>query len=685
MIQRLSPIVRILYCWLLLAAATVALHGQQPDSLQRQMLQEVLISDEAPSVLRAQAPMQVVTNEHIEKRNAVVLSDVVRQMAGLTLKDYGGVGGMKTISARGLGSQFSTLTIDGIAVTDCQNGQIDVGRYLVGNSAFVSFANGQQYNLLQSARGYAAGNVLNMETQTPQFLAGEHTHLKAGFEGGSFGLISPSLLLNQRLSQRMSLSVWGNYLHSDGDYPYTIYYGRRGIDSSDVRRRENSQMSMATGEANLFYTITQNQHLALKAHYMQARHHLPGAVILYNTVKASESTEDQMFFAQTKYQLRFWATDTGAHRMRLQVLGKYQVANQTYDDTSKHVRGGTLHNDYTQRESYLSATLLCEPLKGLKISLAEDGAVNTLKSNLPQNNDVARQTSLTVLAAGYDCRWLSLSANLLGTAINEQAVSTSTEAERKNGYQRLSPFAGITLKPFRNTGLRVRYFFKENYRVPTFNELYYLVMTRALNPERALQHNLGITYLYGTESGCINYLSITADVYRNRVSDKIVAVPTHNMFVWSMINLGIVDVKGLDAKGEATLAWGDIRLTLSASYSYQQALDHTDTRGKTYGHQIPYTPLHSGVAAAYVETPWVEVGYDAAYVGERYSQKQNVEANLLEGYVDQGLIVARRFALHPGTLRLQAHLLNIFDVQYEVVRNYPMMGRNIRLSAVYEF
>ena len=111
---------RIVLIMLTLAVAT-ALHGQ--DTLRRTTLDEVSVTAQsAPATLRSQAPTQVVTVEKIEQSGAMQLSDVVRQMAGVTLKDYGGVGGMKTVSARGLGSQFSTLTIDGVAVTDAQNG-----------------------------------------------------------------------------------------------------------------------------------------------------------------------------------------------------------------------------------------------------------------------------------------------------------------------------------------------------------------------------------------------------------------------------------------------------------------------------------------------------------------------------------------------------------------------------------
>ena len=148
-----------LFAILLFPIASVA----QVDTVQS--LEQVEVSAQrAPSTLRTAVPTQVVDAEKIESQGLLQLSDAVRQMAGVTLKDYGGIGGIKTVSARGLGSQFSTLTIDGVAVDDAQNGQVDLGRYLLTGAAYVSLSHGQQQEQLLSARAYAAGNVLSMES-----------------------------------------------------------------------------------------------------------------------------------------------------------------------------------------------------------------------------------------------------------------------------------------------------------------------------------------------------------------------------------------------------------------------------------------------------------------------------------------------------------------------------------------
>lgn len=655
---------------------------ESQDTIRRHTLPELQVSTNLPpSETYTSTPTQVLTAADLEKTSSTQLSDAVRQLSGITLKDFGGIGGIKTMSARGLGSQFSSLAIDGITVSDCQNGQIDLGRYLLGNSAYLSFSNGQHDTPLQSARAYAAGNIVNLETHQPEFREGEWYNIHLGMEAGSYNMYAPTLTWEHRINDRLSYSIWGNYLTSKGDYPFTLYYTATKTDSSSVEKRQNSEMWMATGDANIFYNISTKHYLTAKVHYMQGRHNLPGPVIYYSA-KASEHSTDQLFFTQAKYRFTL-------PKFHLQVLAKYQLSHDTYTDTAANNLAHYLHNDYLQHEGYLSEAMLYQPIEGLKLTLSADQALNSLESNLAQNNQVLRFTSTNVLAATYDNSWVSASANLLATLATESAQTHDLpDAGQEHAYRKLSPYAGINIKPFRNVGLRLRYFFKENYRIPNFNEMYYFVITRNLNPEKALQHNVGITFIqhHTWKSDRSLHIQATADAYYNRVTDKLIAIPTQNMFLWSMMNLGRVDIHGVDSKIDFSISWGKYALTIGGSYAYQQALDCTDSTSKTFHHQIPYTPRHSGAASLYFESPYIDFGYSVMAVGARYSRQQNTAESLLPSYCDQSVTLAHTFTLANGSrLKLKAQVLNLFNVQYEVVRNYPMMGRNYRLSVNYDF
>ena len=645
---------------------------------QRQWLQTIVISqDHKPSPTLSQTPVQVVDIEKIERSGALFLSDALKQMAGVTLRDYGGIGGMKTVSARGLGSQFSTLSIDGVAVNDCQNGQVDLSRYLLGNSAYVSLSNGMQDEPLLSARSIAAGSIINMETQKPFFLPGQRTHTSLGFESGSFGMLSPTLSIQHRISKNLTLSFWGNYLRSNGDYPFTLYYTTSHNDSSSIERREHSAMWLATGDLNLQYSISNNKSLTTKVHYVQGSHELPGPVVFYAKT-GSENTAEKLFFAQTRYR--------EYHKnIRFQVVAKYQHTYDQYENFRAQTVTRYQMNEYSQDECYLSSTADWKPFDHTTLSITTDAAAATLHSNLTNNSEVTRLSSLSALSLRYHHERLDIKSNILATVVNENACDNPGTVN----YRKLSPYAGISIQPLKNSPLRLRYFFKETYRVPNFNEMYYFILPLdTLRPECATQHNIGFSLPFATHyckdsSSQYSYL-LAVDVYQNNVDDKIIAVPRQNMFIWSTMNLGKVDIKGIDMKGNIDWQWKRRALSVTMTYSYQKAVDRSNPDNpKTYNHQIPYTPRHSGGVSLYYSSPLVNVGYTCMAVGERFSQQQNSDESRMPPYAEHGITLDRNFELRIGDIKIQFILNNIFNVQYEVVRSYPMMGRNFRIKATY--
>lgn len=81
----------------------------------------------------ASIPLQEMTLKKIQSLNALQLSDAVKHFAGITVKDYGGIGGLKSVSIRSLGANHTAVGYDGITLSDCQTGQIDISRFSLEN------------------------------------------------------------------------------------------------------------------------------------------------------------------------------------------------------------------------------------------------------------------------------------------------------------------------------------------------------------------------------------------------------------------------------------------------------------------------------------------------------------------------------------------------------------------------
>jgi outer membrane cobalamin receptor len=72
--------------------------------------------------VRSAVPTQSLSREQMHSLNALQLSDAIKHFAGVTVKDYGGIGGLKTVSIRSLGAEHTAVSYDGVAVTDFQTG-----------------------------------------------------------------------------------------------------------------------------------------------------------------------------------------------------------------------------------------------------------------------------------------------------------------------------------------------------------------------------------------------------------------------------------------------------------------------------------------------------------------------------------------------------------------------------------
>lgn len=227
-------------CNLFLSTSLFA-QQQRVDTARTYYIPEITVSDiHQTREVRSTAPLQIFSKDALKNLNALQVSDAVKHFAGVTVKDYGGIGGLKTISIRSLGAQHTAVGYDGITLTDCQTGQIDLGRFSLDNVDQLSLSNGQSDNIFQPARFFASAGILNIQTLTPRFEDGKHTNISASFKTGSWGLVNPSLLLEQRISRKWTVSANGEWMSSDGHYPYTLYYGNEEGDLSSREKRKNT-------------------------------------------------------------------------------------------------------------------------------------------------------------------------------------------------------------------------------------------------------------------------------------------------------------------------------------------------------------------------------------------------------------------------------------------------------------
>ncbi|KAA6323969.1 iron complex outermembrane receptor protein, partial [termite gut metagenome] len=522
----------------------VFVYTQNPiiDTTRVYSLSEITVSQRRQTrEVRTVTPVQIFSNEQLKKLNILQLSDAVKHFAGVTVKDYGGIGGLKTVSLRSLGAEHTTVGYDGITLSDMQTGQIDLSRISMENIAQLTLTNGQSDDIFQPARFFASAGILNIQTITPSFTGEKSTKISASLKAGSWGLVNPSVFFDKELNERWIFSVNGDWLSAGGRYPYTLYYGNE-TDSISHEKRKNTEVQTVKAEAGLFGNFSHREQWKLKMHYYQSSRGLPGATTLYYDY-ASQHLYDKNIFIQSHYKKelnRRWVFQTSA---------KWSWSYQQYLDPDYKGIEGKIENSYYNREYYLTASLWYQTGENLSFSLSTDGSMNTLNADLKNFAYPSRYAWLTAVAGKYANERITVIASLLNTVINEE----TRWGVCAGNHKKRNPYVGISFKPLSEKELHIRAFYKDIFRLPTFNDLYYSETGNAnLQPEDATQYNIGVTYEKKINSS-VPFLSLIADMYYNKVTNKIVAIPVKNLFVWSVVNLGQVDMKGMDVSAHIRL------------------------------------------------------------------------------------------------------------------------------------
>ncbi|WP_205195439.1 TonB-dependent receptor [Chitinophaga sp. Cy-1792] len=653
----------------------------QVDSLRVKDLKGVTV---LTNVYKEVIPSQKLTGENLKSLNSFSVADAIRYFAGVQVKDYGGIGGLKTVDMRSMGTNHMGVFYDGIQLGNAQNGQVDLGKFSMDNIESISVYNGQKSEIFQPAKDYGSSGTIYLRSRKPVFDSLQSTHVKAVYKTGSFDLVDPSILFEQKLTPKINYSLSGELINASGKYPfrYKRVYAKTGHTAWDTTAiRQNGDINAHRIESGLYGNIDRGQWNA-KVYYYDAEKGIPGAIV-NNVWKRSQRQWDRNFFVQGGFQKNV------TQRYDIQVNGKYANDYMRYlnPDTTLMYIDNTFH----QQEWYGSVANKYSISKKIDVDLSTDFQYNTLSSNLDGFVFPKRFTSLIALAGAADLGPVKMQGSVLGTFINEQVTrgnkSQSDTAASAPGKSEITPAYFITYKPFAEADFNIRAFYKNIFRMPTFNDLYYTdIGNISLKPEFTHQYDLGFAYRRNPVSRILNEWKIQTDVYYIKVTDKIVAVPKGNgMYRWMMMNIGTVEIKGLDLIADWAFTLSkEIMLNVRATYTYQQAQDFTKRKSpalqqETWGGQIPYVPWNSGSLITCLQYRSWRLNYSFIYVGERYQNSANTVENYEQPWYTSDMSASKNFQYKRYRFRIAAELNNVLSQDYEVVSNYPMPKRNYKL------
>ena len=670
----------------------VATGQSQKDSITT--LNEIVISKDPFKEL---IPVQTLKGEQLHRLNSLNVADALRYFSGAKIKDYGGMGGLKTIDVRNMGSHHVGVFYNGLQVGNAQNGIVDLGKFSLDNIEQVQLYNGQRSAIFQSAKEFASASVVYLQTRKPTFKDGKDYNFRASYKAGTIQLANPSIALDYKINDNITTTVNAEYIHSNGRYKFR--QKRLNVDGSVAYDTTGTRLNSAITAyriENGWYGKTQNDSWQANLYYYQSQRGLPGAVIKKSdhtiaTENIDENQKDQNVMLQGQW--KHFVNDFYS----FQIKGKYAYdltnyrSRKTVDFEGDEVTyNPQFDNTFYQQDYYLSAAHLFKLSPIWEFSVATDAQYNKLNATRKGQGTLftypERLTFLTSFATSLDLGKVKAQANVLGTFTHEK-VRHNYKAPNRNIW---APSVFLNYSPLQNNSINLYAFYKYIYRLPTFNDLYYTqIGTADLKPELSRQFNLGASFEKQINHHTVKYFKVSVQSYYADITDKIIATPTSSMMRWMMTNLGKVESYGVESSLQTNMDIAkDLTLDIHLNYQYTVATDKSETlAGKTssYGDQIPYTPWNSGSAIIGLNYKEYALNYSFIYVGSRYNaNKNNIKKNEVQPWYTHDLSLQRSFNYQGYNFRLSIEANNLANQYYEIVANFPMPGRNFRFTLNFE-
>ncbi len=649
--------------------------------------------DELDVVARVQPrtvmPVQKLDGQQLQQMSAMSVADALHYFAGVQIKDYGGVGGLKTVDVRSLGSHHLGVFYDGIEVGNAQNGVVDLGKFSLENIEEISLYNGQKTEELQPAKDYGSSGTLYIRSRKPVFAPHKPYNVMVGIKAGAFGLVNPSLLYEQKLSESVHLSVNAEYTYATGRYHFDVHHqnpdGTLAWDTTGIR--QNGDIQALRAEVGLFgYMQSGKWHV--KGYYYQSEKGIPRAIVR-NAWTSDQRQWDRNAFCQGAFEYRI------GKRWSTLVSAKYANDKMRYlnpDTTLVYV-----DNTFIQQEVYGSWANQVKLFDWWNLSLSADYIFNTLDADMKNFVYPRRNTELIAAATSFHYKWIDAQASVLGTLVQDRYSPQSAARSPMSVHkQKVTPAVFVSYQPLLQEQWFIRGFYKQTYRMPTFNDLYYTDIGNIhLEPEETHQYDVGMEYectakglMQNAADNVLCRILLKADGYYNQVKNKIIAVPKGNsQYRWMMMNLGYVEIIGVDAQAGVDVHFAhDVVWQVHGTYTYQLAQDKTDpTNLLTYGGQIAYVPRHAGTVRTMVGWKGLSWNYCFSYVGTRYTSSANTLANQVPAWLQHDMSLCYEWQLPVGVLRTTVECNNLANAHYEIIRNYPMPGFNGKVVIQYSF
>lgn len=566
----------------------------------------------------------------LKYRTGERLGDALSEFSSVYIKSYGS-GGLATFAICGTSAEQTEIEWNGIRLNSPSLGQMDLSLLMIGTQ-----------DELQLVRTGSEGNIGGILKLNNEVKRDSGFSIAATFKAGSFGTYNATLNADYA-KRKFSGSTKVVYLRSLNDFPYTNYYAA----GNPTVWQTNATVNQLSVLQQFNAKINPDQELNFYGWYNGSARELPPLM--------SEPADAQ---SQYDYSIRLMADWKGNFKG---VKLKYTTA--WMEDYLHYIDTDALINEVDRTFAWRNK-LDVSYLFPCNLSLKGEVNYDREQANIPEygTNKVRNTTGLRAYADYYLLGQLRFHAGFREDLVDKQLSAFAPEVS-----------VNYSPKLKGEHALSFNLMASRNFRFPTLDELYWVPGGNPdLYEEKSWNGEIRVKYSWN------RIIDFSVSNFYIYATNWIQWVPAGAN--WDAENFRKVFSRGVEAAihltNERFADPNKFSIHFNASYTYTKAtnLEAISSTDLSQGKQLIYVPYHN-------LTMGLQLGYRRFYIrsvntytGPVFITTDNSQS--LNGYFIPNLEAGKDFMLGKLDLGVSFRVNNIGNLQYQVVADRPMPGRN---------
>lgn len=589
----------------------------QLDSIQK--LDEVLLIDSKLSDYSEGYQLTNIPDTLIE-RNSVSLTDVLRLNSTIYFKENG-YGMVSSPSFRGTNAAQTAVIWNGININSNLNGQTDFN--LISPNSFSDITIRSGGGSTQYGSGAVGGSIHLNNT-----IAFENKHssdLKIGY--GSFSTLEGNFKTIQS-NKKNYFDLGVDFISSENDYKY--------IDLN--QKNENGEFSRFNVSVNAGIKLKRSS-LTFNSNYFNSNRNFSGSITAPSNDNYKDVTTRNLVSWKT-LKNKWTSTLKAAH-----LFERYRYYPNKENELYFEGKSNTYLGDYLLEYQINS---------DIKISSVINYTyIKSEGSNIGTND---RNTLSAVLLLKH-------------TITDKLSYGINLRQEFLNNFDNPFLFA-FDVKYDVNTWYSLKLNASKNFRVPTFNDLFWDTGgNENLQPETSYQGEIGNEFRWENLQFRLNGFYISS-------TDLIKWQPTESG-LWMPVNISESENYGVEFFTEYSKNIKKHQLSISVNYAYTSAID------KEKDKQLIYAPYHKVTGLFSYDFKRISAYYQFLFNGEVFTTTDNV--GILDAYSISNLGLEYEIKQQSFPIKIGIKINNIFNTYYENVAYRPMPNRNFQTFINFKF